>query len=88
MAGELRADDGDISYQLFLFVSCDEGGQLFRVVVIEMIGVEAVVVLAAIRKLDVDREKSGLYELEIEQQPSCTSVAVNKGMNGFKFKVE
>lgn len=55
---QLRADDGDVSFQLFLFVSRDEGGYLFRVIGITVVGVEAVeavVVFTAICKLDVDR---------------------------------
>ena len=71
-----------------MFISRDEGGHLFRVIGVTVVGVEAVVVFAVIRKLDVDRETSGLYEFQIQQQSSCTAGAVDKGMNGFKFKME
>ena len=53
-----------------------------------MVGVKAVVVLAAVRELDIDGQETGFYELEIEQQPSRSAIAVNKRMDGFEFEVE
>ena len=53
-----------------------------------MVGVKAVVVLAAVRELDIDGQETGFYELEIEQQPSRSSIAIDKRMNGLEFEME
>ena len=53
-----------------------------------MIGVEAVVVFAAVRKLNIDGQEACFYELKVEQQPPRSTVSVNKRMNRLEFEVE
>ena len=44
-----------------------------------MVCVEAVVILAAVCKFNVDGQQAVFYQLEIQQQAACAAVAVDEG---------
>ena len=71
--------NADVALQLLRLVVRKEMGERVRGAVAAEIAVKAVVVLAAARELDVDGQKPGLDELQVEEEPSRSAVAVVEG---------
>lgn len=53
-----------------------------------MIFIKGVVVRKAVCKLDVDGWKTGLHQLQIDQQAPSAAIAVDEGVDTLKLNVE
>jgi len=74
--------------QFLYFIRCNHLCQYLYGMVVAIIGIEAIIIFTPVSKLDIHRQQACFDKFQIENEPSSSSVSVNKRVNPLKTQMK